>query len=115
MTMGDVSTIWKVRAIKPYPEAHSHLLIGRVLFQQGPGVTLFCRSFHFGRNVNGAKDIVPGELGKRVIPWSRIEIINELSEHFNFEQARLRKDAKGNILLSDDNFSCVIASRRDGR
>ena len=113
--MGDGSTIWKVRAIKPYPEAHSHLLIGRVLSQHGPGVSLFCRSFHFGRNVNGTKDIVPGALGRRIIPWVRIEIINELSEHFNFEQARLVKDAKGNVLLSDGDNSCVIASRRDGR
>lgn len=86
-----------------------------MLTQHGPYVSLFCRSFHFGRNVNGPKDIVPGELGRRIIPWSRIEIINELSEHFNFAQARLAKDAKGNILLSDGENSCVLASRRDGR
>ena len=113
--MGDVSAIWKVRAIKPYPEAHNHLLIGRVLAQHGPCLSLLCRSFHFGRNVNGAKDIIAGSLGKRIIPWSRIEIINELPEYFNFEQARLVKDAKGNVSLSDGDTVCPIASRRDGR
>ncbi|MCY2931683.1 MAG: hypothetical protein NTV86_19760 [Planctomycetota bacterium] len=113
--MNEGTVIWKVRAIKPYPEAHNHLLIGRVLSQQGPCLSLLCRTFHFGRNVNSVKDIVPGALGKRLIPWGRIEIVNELAGSFNFEQARLVKDAKGNVSLSDGADSCLIASRRDGR
>ena len=113
--MDDGSAIWKVRAIKPYPEAHNHLLIGRVLAQHGPCVSLFCRSFHFGRNVNSIKEIVAGPLGKRIIPWSRIEIINELPASFDFEHAKLVKDSKGNVLLAAGGDSCPVASRRDGR
>lgn len=113
--MNEGTVIWKVRAIKPYPEAHNHLLIGCVLAEHGPCVSLLCRTFHFGRNVNSVKDIIPGALGKRIIPWSRIEIINELVGTFDFERAKLVKGAKGNVSLSDGANSCLIASRRDGR
>jgi hypothetical protein len=113
--MDDQARIWKVRSIKPYPDARNHILVGQVLAEHGPCVLLFCRTFHFGRSVNGVKDITVGPLGKRIIPWVRIEIINELSGDFDFQAAKLVKDAKGVIALSDGKSSCPLTSQQDRR
>ena len=68
----------KIRTIKNYPDAHNHLLVGKVLEITDSYVRLHCRTYHFGRVINSPKDILIGGVMVRVVPWSRIEIINEL-------------------------------------
>ena len=102
--------IWKVRAVKPYPDAHNHLLIGQMLEHDASHVRMTCRTFHYGRLVNSVKDIGMGEIATRRIPWDRIEIVNELTSGFDFKTARLRMDAQGKIHLTDGDNSCLIAS-----
>lgn len=82
--------IVRIRWVKPYPEAHNHIAIGDVLDETPNYLTLFCRTYHFGNNVGGRKarlvplkfvgGIVEGEKAVRSVPWSRIEVINELPE-----------------------------------
>ena len=111
--MNDSRQIWKVRSIKPYPDAHNHLLIGQVAGRDNVCVELMCRSFHYGRAVNGPKDIITGTIGKRIVPWSRIEIINELPASFDYQNAKLKADQAGGIVLSDDCYSCPIITIQD--
>ncbi|MCD4824670.1 MAG: hypothetical protein K8S55_08685 [Phycisphaerae bacterium] len=102
--------IWKIRFVKPYPEAHTHLLIGQVVGRDDACLELMCRSFHHGRAVNGTKGIVVGEMGKRIVPWIRIEIINELPASFDFQNAKLKTDQKNGIFFSDNHYHCPIVT-----
>ena len=111
--MSENRLIWKLRFIKPYPDAHNHLLVGQVVARGQVCLELMCRTFHYGRSVNGLKDIVVGALGKRIVPWSRIEIINELPASFDFQNAKLKADQKGGVFFSNSHFSCPIVTILD--
>jgi len=105
--------VWKVRTVKTYPEARNHLLVGRVLERDAACVSLLCRTFHFGRLVRRVRDITVGPLGRRIIPWGRIEVINELPGGLDFEQAVVRLDKAGSLVLSDGAGTCVLVSAKD--
>ena len=111
--MNDSRLIWKMRFVKSYPDAHNHLLIGQVTGRDEVCVELMCRSFHYGRAVNGPKDITMGAIGKRIVPWSRIEIINELPASFDYQNAKLKADQKGGVFFSDSHFFCPIVTIQD--
>ena len=100
-TVPERTVIWKIRTIKNYPEAHNHLLIGKVLNVTESYVRLHCRTFHFGRTVNGPNDIQIGVLMVRVVPWSRVEVINELPDTFDYVRSRLIADKEGQVLFQD--------------
>jgi hypothetical protein len=109
------SPIWKVRAVKAYPEAHNHLLIGAVSGRDACTVEMNCRSFHFRRVTGGVKDIRVGGLGVRLIPWSRVEIINVLPNDFDCGRATLTTDDSGNVILSDGRDHCLITAQREAK
>ena len=111
--MPDHQPTWKVRAVKPYPEAHNHLLIGQVLERDTTCVELLCRSFHLGRSASSKHDVAVGELARRIIPWNRIEIINRLPDSFDFRQATIHADGKGDISFTDGHYHCPIVTSRD--
>jgi hypothetical protein len=94
-------TIWKIRTIKNYPEAHNHLLLGRVLQVTDSYIRLHCRSYHYGRVVNKPDDIKIGGLQVRVVPWSRVEIINELPPTYDYVKSALIATDEGQVLFSD--------------
>jgi hypothetical protein len=106
--------IWKIRTIKNYPEAHNHIFIGEVLNITDSYVRLKCRTYHFRRSVNGPKDIRIGEVGIRIIPWNRIEVINEIEPAFKYREAKLSLEAN-KVILSDGIFSYIVASSYDSR
>ena len=97
----DDSLIWKIRTIKNYPEAHNHLLVGRVLETTESYVRLHCRTYHYGRMVNRPEDIKIGALGVRLVPWSRVEIINELPVTFDYVKSTLIALDEGQVFFSD--------------
>lgn len=107
--------IWKVRTVKNYPEAHNHLFIGQVLELTQSYVRLDCRTYHFGKTINNKKDIRSGMRGIRIIPWNRIELINELPSSFGYYQASLISNEDGKIALSDGKIDCVLSSSYDNR
>ncbi|MFA6569347.1 MAG: hypothetical protein WCS96_14140, partial [Victivallales bacterium] len=100
--------IWKIRVIKEYKEAHSHLLVGEVLEETQNYVRLKCRTFHFGKCVQLAKDINCGVVAERIIPWNRIEIINVNDPKFDYERAKTVKTADNAFILSDGKHSCGV-------
>jgi hypothetical protein len=68
-----------------------------------------CRSYHFGSAANNPKNVHIGESAVRVIPWSRVEIVNELPATFDFANAKLVRDKEGGIVLRDRrNQDCTI-------
>jgi len=111
--MDDSRIIWKIRSIKPYHDAHNHLLIGQVVNRDEVCLELMCKSFHFGRAVNRVKDITVGKLAKRILPWTRIEIINELPASFDFQNAKLQADDKGGVNFTDGSYCCPIVAIKD--
>jgi hypothetical protein len=111
--MDTARDIWKVRVVKPYPEAHNHLLIGHVVERDATCLKMRCRSFHFGRVVGAPRDVTVGPLARRIIPWARVEIINELPASFDYQNARLSKGNQGEVTLSDGRTSCVLARSGD--
>ena len=109
------SEIWKVRTIKNYPEAHNHLLVGKVLEITNSYIRLHCRSYHYGRMVNSPKDIQIGDVMIRVIPWSRIEIINELPPTFNYVRGDIVSDKEGQVLFRDNEHNCPLMTKFERR
>jgi len=101
--------VWKIRMVKDYPEAHNHLLIGEVLELTSTFIRAKCRTFHFGTAVSGPKNVQIGATMVRVIPWNRVEIVNELSAAFDFARAELVRDAEGGTALQDGSRrECTI-------
>jgi hypothetical protein len=100
--------IWKIRAIKNYPEAHNHVLVGKVLEITESYVRLHCRTYHFGPVLNGPEDVLVGAVTTRVIPWSRIEIINELPTNFDYVRSTVISDKPGQVLFRDKQYMCPI-------
>jgi hypothetical protein len=104
----DQPTIWKIRAIKSYPEAHNHVLVGKVLEITESYVRLHCRTFHFGPSLDSPEDVLVGDVMVRVIPWSRIEIINELPADFDYVKSTVIGDKPGQVLFKDKQYLCPI-------
>jgi hypothetical protein len=102
--------IWKIRTIKNYPEATNHLLVGKVLNTTDSYVRLHCRTYHFSSPVTRPEDIQIGNMMVRVVPWSRIEIINELPERFDYVRSSLIADKEGQVLFQDGKHACPIGS-----
>ena len=107
--------IWKVRTVKNYPEAHNHLFIGQALELTPYYVRLDCRTYHFGKTINNIKDIRVGMKGIRILPWNRIELINELPSSFDYSKADLASNENGKIALSDGKTDCILSSSYDNR
>ena len=93
--------IWKIRTIKNYPEAHNHILVGKVLEVTDSYVRLHCRTYHFGPALHGPEEVLIGAVMVRVVPWSRIEIINELPPTFDYIRNTLIADRTGEVLFRD--------------
>ena len=102
--------IWKIRTIKNYPDAHNHILVGKVLEITDSYVRLRCRTYHFGRIINKTEDIQIGNLMVRVVPWSRIEIINEMPPVFDYRRNTLIANKEGEVLFSDGQNTCPVGS-----
>jgi len=102
------STIWKIRTIKNYPEAHNHILVGKVLEITDSYVRLHCRTYHFGPVLNGPEDVLTGTVMVRVVPWSRIEIINELPANYDYIRSTLIGDKAGQVLFKDAKYASPI-------
>ena len=115
MVSPDETKIWKIRTIKNYPEAHNHILVGKVLEVTDSYIRLHCRTFHFGRIVEGPEDILIGSVMVRVVPWSRVEIINELPSSFDYVKTVLIADKQGEVIFRDDRHSCPVGPSREPR
>jgi len=115
MTEQKNKRIWKVRTVKNYPEAHNHLFIGQALELNRSYVRLDCRTYHFGKTINNIKDVRVGMKSIRILPWERIELINELPSSFNYSKAELISKDNGKIALSDGKTDCVLSSSYDNR
>ncbi|MBI9016226.1 MAG: hypothetical protein JEZ07_03085 [Phycisphaerae bacterium] len=105
--------IWKVRTVKNYPDAHNHLMIGKVIEINKIYLRLECKTYHFRKNINSLKDIKTGPCEYRILPWSRIELINELSDNFDYKDAKLTITNDLTVTIDDGKNSCIIASTYD--
>ena len=106
--------IWKIRVVKPYPEAHNHLIIGEVLQETATWVRIKGRTYHFGRSVDQLRHVRVGRHEVRIVPWTRIEIVNELPASFDVARAKLVTDGKGTVALKHDRFaSPIVVNHKD--
>jgi hypothetical protein len=107
--------IWKVRTVKNYPEAQNHLLIGQAVEMTESYIRLDCITYHFGKTVTTLKDIRSGSKSIRILPWNRVELINELPGSFNYAHAKLVSLEDGTVALSDGKIECVLSSFYDNK
>ncbi|MGD8786606.1 MAG: hypothetical protein PVJ60_04210 [Phycisphaerales bacterium] len=110
MEIKNETKIWKIRMVKNYPEAHNHLLVGKVVDITDTYVRLHCRTYHFGRVINRPQDVQIGDLMLRVVPWSRIEVINELPPNFDYVRSTVVADKEGQVIFQDRQHSSPIGS-----
>lgn len=103
-------TIWKIRTIKNYPEAHNHVIVGKVLEITDSYIRLHCRTYHYGRFVAKPEDIRIGSLMVRVVPWARVEIINELPATFDYTKTLLVATVEGEVFFSDGRIKEPICT-----
>ena len=107
--MSEGKTVWKIRTIKDYPEAHNHLMVGEVLDQTSAAIWVRGKTYHFGKTVGTLNDVKVGPLMVRIVPWARIEIIHELPETFDYADARLVMHESGQgVILQDAAHTCRI-------
>lgn len=102
--------VWKIRTVKDYPDAHNHLFVGQVEGITDNYVRIMCKTFHYSRRINTLKDIREGTCEIRIIPWNRIEVVNELSADFDIEKSKLSVDKNGATTLFCGELTCVISS-----
>ena len=113
MITNSINKIWKVRTVKNYHEAHNHLVIGRVVEVNEVFLKLCGRTYHFRRNILTARDVIVGIEANRVVPWNRVEIVNELPTSFDYKEAVLSMDKDGRVVLNDGNYICPICEKSD--
>ena len=93
----------RIRWVKTYASAHSHVAIGDVLCETAHYLTLLCKTYHFGHGVGTKRavlvpnvcvgGIVEGEKSVRSIPWSQIEVINELPADTDWDVEAVVEDS----------------------
>jgi hypothetical protein len=103
--------VWKIRVVKPYAEAHNHLLIGEVLENTPTYIRVKGRTFHYGRAVEQPRQVRAGNYAVRIIPWARVEIVNVLPASFEVDKAKLAADGNGTIALKHGDYACIMISR----
>ena len=106
----------KVRWVKLYPTAHNHIAVGDVLHETPQYLVLLCRTYHFGSHIGGQKGtlrqgeyvcgVLEGEKGVRIIPWSRIEVINELPAKTNWN-VKVQIDQSGTCYLANEQKTVI--------
>lgn len=111
-----VGKIVRIRWVKPYPTAHNHMAIGDILHETPQYLMLLCKTYHFGNNAGGQKGtlrpgeyvcgILEGEKSVRIIPWSRIEVINELSPETNWD-VKAHLDPAGLCYLANEQKTVI--------
>lgn len=108
----------RVRCKKSYPEAHTHLLVGRVLEVNSTFLMLECRTFHLqlratvcGVVKNDRSRITAGEVMERVIPWQNVEILHLLPQETDY-RADYQFDDNDNLVFAD-RVRTVIAYHRE--
>ena len=112
----------KVRWVKSYPTAHNHVAIGNVLHETPEYLVLLCKTYHFGNNVGGRKTtlrkgetvggINEGAKSVRIIPWGRIEVINELPADTNWDSVA-HIDQSGLCFLFNEHKTVITRFRRE--
>ena len=97
--------------VKNYSTAHNHLAIGQVLEETPTYIRMNCRIFHFANR--SGRLVGESEIGIRILPWLRIEVIAELPESTEWKKTAAF-DRKGNFVLLDENQT-LIARASQGK
>jgi len=115
-----VGKVVRVRWVKMYPTAHNHVAVGDVLHETRNCLTLNCKTYHFGQNVGANKTflepnvfvggIIEGEKAIRSIPWSQIEVINELPSGTDWD-VPASVDDSGQCQLVNEHGTVIVRGK----
>ncbi|AQQ72337.1 hypothetical protein SMSP2_02720 [Limihaloglobus sulfuriphilus] len=105
--------ICKIRTVKNYPQAHNHLLVGRIEESDTAAVMIYGKTYHYKRNIVSIRDVKVGSLGLRVLPWARIEIMNIIPPEFDYENAELGLSGDGEVTLKSAGGEISVFSSKD--
>ncbi|MFA7230426.1 MAG: hypothetical protein WC071_04085 [Victivallaceae bacterium] len=103
----------RLRCKKNYPEAHTHIIIGKVVEETCNYIAVKGRTFHFRRIVDQMiSQVHCGDVMVRATPWENVEVIHWLDKQVDYN-ADISFDARGNLILNDKGKT-IIAAKRDG-
>ncbi len=91
--------IVKVRFIKGYKEATSHICIGEIKAETANYLSIKGRTFHFDSNLPQACNLESGYPKTRWLPWHRIEVVTEMSADMDWEKGEFELDASGDLRI----------------
>ena len=103
--------IVRIRCKKDYPDAHTHVIIGKVVDETTRYIVISGRAFHFRRLVDRLRNQVQaGDVMVRIVPGENIEVIHWISEKTD-ASADFEFDGKGNLVLRDKPHTVIAAGR----
>ncbi len=98
----------RLRCRKAYPDAHTHLVVGKVIKETENYIVMKGRTFHYKRIVDRElSQISRGDVTVRVIPWDNVEIIHELGAMVDYN-ADFLFDKEGHLVFSDYSKTIIV-------
>ncbi len=99
----------RLRCRKSYPEAHTHLMIGKVVEETSRYLAIEGVTFHYRKILDRKmSQFNRGILAVRIVPWENIEIIHELGQKVDLN-AEVAFDKGGNLVFSDDDKTMIVS------
>jgi len=100
----------RLRCKKAYPEAHTHLMIGKVMEETSRYLAIKGRTFHYRKILDRKmSQFNCGSIAVRIIPWENVEIIHELGEKVDLD-AKITFDKSGNLVFCDDDKTMIVGN-----
>ncbi len=92
----------KVRWVKPYEDAQNHVCIGQMIEETPNYLKVLGKTYHFKRPQAGVRSVQYSGTKVRWIPWSRVEVVTELSPDTDWEHLRLQVDSRNRLCVMGD-------------
>ena len=100
----------RLRCRKVYPDAHTHLVVGKVIEETSRYLVVDGRTFHYRKIVDRKlSQFNRGAERIRVVPWENIEIIHELGENVDLN-ADFVFDLDGNLVFMDRDKTMIVGN-----
>jgi len=115
--MGLEGKILKARWTKLYATAHNHVAVGIVLEETPQYLVMMCKTYHYSKMLGGKNGVLAsgeyvggireGEKGVRIIPWDKIEVINQLPDDTEWDVPAYVEES--GICYLDNKYKTLIA------
>ena len=100
----------RLRCKKAYPEAHTHLVVGKVIEETSRYLAIEGRTFHYRKILDRKlSQFNRSSMMVRIVPWENVEIIHELGETVDLN-AGFAFDHDGNLTFTDADKTMIVGN-----